>query len=343
MTTLLAGDIGGTKTLLSLYRSRGGQLEQIAGERYLSAEWPDLASMVVHFLADQEARNPGRPEAACFAVAGPVQGGKAKLTNLHWQLSEADLAEATGIDRVELVNDFAVLIYGLPHLQPHQRAVIRNGTVEAFAPLLILGAGTGLGVAIGIPIENGLQAVASEAAHGSFAPRNEDEWLLRQWLQQDLHLERVSIERVVSGTGLGHVARWLLATRDPQGQHPLQSVASRWLDPGVDADQADLPAAVAAAAAAGEPLAVEALNLWLEAYGNVTGDLALACLSRGGIWLAGGTAAKLLAPLRSDRFEQAFLAKGRLRPVLEPMPVTAVTDAEIGSFSAACRARMLLA
>jgi glucokinase len=220
---------------------------------------------------------------------------------------------------------------------------VRGGEALGSAPLLVLGAGTGLGVALGIPTMAGLQAVASEAAHGEFAARNEDEWDLRSWLRQDLGLERLSIERVVSGTGLGHVARWLLARRHSGGDHPLAGEAQCWQDAGYGSSGADLPAAVAAAAAAGDPLAVDALDLWLGAYGAVCGDLALACLSRGGIWLAGGTAAKLLDGLRSPRFSQAFLAKGRLEPALADIPIQAITDPAVGSFSAACRARMLVA
>ena len=343
MTTLLAGDIGGTKTLLALYQLElGGGLSLLCSQRYPSADWDDLAPMVQTFLAEhpQPGAGDALPAAACFAVAGPVQGGKAKLTNLPWRLEASALAQATGIPAVELVNDFAVLIYGLPHLAAHQQAQIRSGHPDGAEPLLVLGAGTGLGVAWGVPTVAGLKAVPSEAAHGEFAPRNPAEWELKQWLASDLGLERVSIERVVSGTGLGHVARWLLSSRDPQSTHPLAAERQAWEQGQAGAD---LPAAVAKAAAEGEPLASEALQLWLGAYGSVTGDLALAGLSRGGIWLAGGTAGKLLEQLRSPAFAEAFLAKGRLRPALESMPITAVIDPAIGQFSAACRARMLLA
>ena len=339
MATLLAGDIGGTKTLLSLYSAGGSHPEPLVQERFASADWNDLGPMVNHFLENGLGQGHPRPEAACLAVAGPVQGGRAQLTNLPWLLDEAALAQACGLASVELVNDFAVLIYGLPHLQPPQLAQVRTGEVVGSAPLLVLGAGTGLGVAFGIPTANGLQAVASEAAHGDFAPRSAAEWDLREWLRQDLGLERLSIERVVSGTGLGHVARWLLARRSGIGPHPLEDEVRRCQAGG---GGGDLPAAVAAAAASGEPLAREALELWLGAYGAVTGDLALACLSRGGIWLAGGTAAKLLEGLRSPTFNQAFLAKGRLAPTLGGIPIRAITDPAVGSFSAACRARALL-
>jgi glucokinase len=332
MSILLAGDIGGTKTLLALYRAGDDQLEPLCSRRYNSEEWPDLAPMVLAFLEEAretEARDE-RPAAACFAVAGPVQQGAAQLTNLSWQLDERELSAATGIEPVELVNDFAVLVYGLDHLGAAQQACIRQGTPCDAEPVLILGAGTGLGVAFGVPGPAGLVAVASEAAHAEFAPRNAAEWELKQWLAADLEIHRVSVERVVSGTGLGHVARWLLSERHPDGEHPLQQCSD------------DLPAAVAGAASLGDPLAREALDLWLEAYGSVTGDLALTGLCRGGIWLAGGTAGKLLMELRSPIFRRAFLDKGRLGTVLEPLPVTAVIDPAIGEFSAACRARMLL-
>ena len=343
MTTLLAGDIGGTKTLLSLYDADA--LELLAQERYFSADWVDLAPMVRHFLDQAEVQAHPRPRAACFAVAGPVHGSQAKLTNLPWQLDESRLAVDCDLERVALVNDFAVLIYCLPHLTPPQRASVRLGEASAGEPVLVLGAGTGLGVAIGLPTDNGLLAMASEAAHGEFAPRSDAEWQLRQWLLNDLGLQRLSIERVVSGTGLGHVARWLMDQEQPASDHPLAVAGRRRQgeESGSEGSRSDLPAAVAAAAAAGDPLASRALRLWLGAYGSVTGDLALGCLARGGIWLAGGTAAKQLEGLRSTPFSEAFLAKGRLRSTLEPIPITAILDPAIGSFSAACRARMLLA
>ncbi|MFY8147591.1 MAG: glucokinase [Prochlorococcaceae cyanobacterium] len=340
MGTLLAGDIGGTKTLLALYRSAEGRLELLRRERFVSADWPDLAPMVATFLGEEPP-----PQAACLAVAGPVQGGSARLTNLPWELEAAALARSCAIPRLELENDFAVLVYGLPHLEASQLACVHDGRAEPTAPLLIVGAGTGLGVAYGVPTAAGLQAVASEGGHGEFAPRTEGEWELKEWLRRDLALERVSIERVVSGTGLGHVTRWLLASRPGAGSHALAPVAERWhraLQQGASAPE-DLPAATAAAAAAGDGLASEALDLWLSAYGSVCGDLALTALSRGGLWLAGGTAAKLLSGLRGPTFRQAFLAKGRLRAPLEDIPITAVVDADLGLFSAACRARMLLA
>lgn len=335
MTTLLAGDIGGTKTLLSLYGTSTSGLECLQQARHPSGAWNHLSPMVLDFLAQTEAAGLPAPQAACFAVAGPVQSGQARLTNLDWQLDEVHLAQVCGLPRVELVNDFSVLVYGLPHLQPHQLAPVHTGQAIDASPRLVLGAGTGLGVAVGVEVEGGLQAFATESGHGTFAPRTEEEWRLAQWLKADLGVERLSIERVVSGTGLGAVARWLLAERHPNGDHPLaaglgESAAEDW------------PQTVAEAAESGDLLAQEARQLWLGAYGSVTGDLALTTLATGGIWLAGGTAAKQLEGLRSPAFLNPFLAKGRLRPVVEPIPIQAIIDPSVGVFSAAWRAATLL-
>jgi len=335
VTLLLAGDIGGTKSLLSLYRYSSTGLKHLSEQRYPSAAWPDLAPMVRAFLQTQEAEGLGRPEVACFAVAGPVRNGQVTLTTLHWQLEEHRLARDCGLRRVELVNDFVVIIDALPHLQPTQVSSVRAGVAMETAPRLVLGAGTGFGVAMGVPTTNGLIGIATEAGHGTFAPRTEAEWRMAQWLKADLGVERLSIERVVSGMGLGAVARWLLAERHPVGSRPP------WAADRTEDDQ-DWPEAVAAAAQAGDSLAQEALHLWLGAYGSVTGDLALSSLSQGGIWLAGGTAAKQLEGLRSPTFLEPFLAKGRLRAVLEPVPIQAITDPAVGVFGAACRAGLRL-
>lgn len=331
MRTLLTGDIGGTKTLLSLHGERDGALCDLASHRYPSADWADLASLVLHFLAETDVATLPPPAAACFAVAGPVRGGEAQLTNLPWLLTEQGLAAATGIAAVSLVNDFAVLVHGLPHLSEAQWAPLRAGTAAADGPVLVVGAGTGLGVALGVPGRDGPIALASEGGHTGFVPRSAEEWELASWLQRDLGLQRLSVERVVSGTGLGHVARWLLATHAAGPGHPLAAIAS-----------ADLPATVSAAAARGDRLARQALDLWLGAYGAAVGDLALTCLPTGGIWLAGGTAARLLEELRGPLFAEAFLAKGRLRSALEPLPIRAALDPQLGTFSAAWRARGLL-
>ena len=332
--TLLAGDMGGTKTLLALYSLEAGGLKQQHRQRFVSADWPSLEPMLKRFL-EQRPASVAVPSHGCMAVAGPVRNRSAQITNLPWQLEEAELARAAGIEQLELVNDFGVLIYGLPHFGEDQQVVLQHGNQDD-GPLAILGAGTGLGMARGLRTGQGLQALASEGGHREFAPRNETEWQLACWLKRDLELDRLSIERIVSGTGLGHIANWLLQSCDA-AEHPLRSLARDWREN----KSGDLPARASQAAAEGDALMQRAREIWLGAYGAAAGDLALQELCSGGLWIGGGTAAKQLDGLRSDCFLQPMRAKGRFRPFLSHLQVTAVIDPEAGLFSAACRARML--
>ncbi|WP_114992220.1 glucokinase [Synechococcus sp. UW179A] len=347
--TYLAGDLGGTKTLLSIYREVDGQLKKEHSRRYKSADWHDLESMLKHFLDQTPAELP-RPTTSCIAVAGPVHQGSAKLTNLPWQMSQTSLCAATGLQDLELVNDFAVLVHGLSHFSHEQQVVLQTGRDRSTpapagaenGPVAILGAGTGLGMARGLPTPNGWLALPSEGGHREFAPRTEAEWELAQWLKQDLGLPRLSIERIVSGTGLGHVMNWLLH-RQTGIQHCLMAHAHAWRT--LSADQPgyqDLPFFTGKAAADGDHLASEALKLWLGAYGSVAGDLALQELCIGGLWIGGGTAQKNLVGLSSKQFLEPMRSKGRFRSLIEGLTIRAVIDPEAGLFSAACRARHLL-
>ena len=333
-STLLAGDMGGTKTLLALYGMNGGKLTQLHQQRFISSQWPSLNPMLEAFLTNR----PGElkaPQHGCLAVAGPVQNGSAQVTNLPWNLNEEQLAASASLNQLELVNDFRVLIYGLPHFEESQQVVLHAG-LQDDGPLAILGAGTGLGMARGVHSKNGLMALASEGGHREFAPRTDEEWRLACWLKDDLGLDRLSIERVVSGTGLGHIARWLL--QDPEAkQPPLQLVADQWKTD----KSCDLPAQVSLAADKKDPLMTRALQIWLSAYGSAAGDLAVHELCTGGLWIGGGTASKQLPGLQSETFLNAMREKGRFKRLISQIKVTAVVDPEAGLFSAACRARTL--
>jgi len=290
--------------------------------------------MLLTFLNDrpQQLR---APEHGCIAVAGPVRDQRAEITNLPWKLQAGDLAAAASMLQLELVNDFAVLIYGLEHFSADQQITLQEGNTDD-GPLAILGAGTGLGMAHGVRTCDGLIARPSEGGHRELAPRSEQEWQLALWIKKDLGLERLSIERVVSGTGLGHVANWLLHQPGAEG-HPLQGVAEKWRhDIAVD-----LPAQASLAAASGDALMQDALQVWLSAYGSAAGDLALQELCSGGLWVGGGTAAKQLQGLRSSCFLESMRDKGRFRDFICGLQVSAVIDPQAGLFSAACRARML--
>lgn len=337
MDLLLAGDLGGTKTLLALYAPGQPRPVRLAEEAFVSGAWPGLAPMVQQFLSNHRPQG-GRCRAACLAVAGPVAGERAHITNLGWELRADALSLAADGCPLELINDFAVLVYALPLLASDQQAALQVGSPDPGGPLAILGAGTGLGMARGIRRQGSLQALASEGGHRCFAPETEAEWDLSQWLRQELGLDRLSVERVVSGTGLGHIASWRLSDADG---HPLQAQARAWRQAPAQVGGPDLPALVSAAATTGDPTARSVVDLWLGAYGSAAGDLAVHEMATGGLWVGGGTARKQLQGLRSPRFLERMRRKGRFSELVASLPVTALTDPGAGLFGAACRAQVL--
>jgi len=337
MDLLLAGDLGGTKTLLALYRPGTPRPERVAEQSFVSGAWPGLTPMLQRFLDDHRPAG-ARCRAACLAVAGPVADDHARITNLGWELRADELAAVADGCPLELINDFAVLIYALPLLAADQRSPLQEGTADPAGTLAILGAGTGLGMARGIRRQGSLQALASEGGHRCFAPETEAEWELSQWLRRELGLDRLSLERIVSGTGLGHIACWRLSDVDG---HPLQAQARAWRGAPAAVDGPDLPALVSAAANAGDGAARSVVDLWLGAYGSAAGDLAVHEMATGGVWVGGGTARKQLSGLQSPPFLERMRRKGRFSDLVAGLPVTALTDPGAGLFGAACRSQLL--
>lgn len=332
-TTVLAADVGGTKTMLAFYGLTAEGLCLQRQYRYASREWPCFDQMLTDFLRREA---PGESStqlvSACFAVAGPVQQGQARLTNLNWVIDQQKLARSLGTSAVEVINDIAVLVYGLPHLHPTMVVELQAGEPQPGGTVAILGLGTGAGMALGVSTPSGLCSCPSEGGHQEFSPCNIQEWQLKQWLLADLDLERLSVERVVSGTGLGHVGRWLLSTHP--GAHPLKAQLT-------DSTTADLPARVAAGAAQGDALCQDALALWTEACGTAAANLLLTSLCTGGLWLTGGVTVKQLSQLRSPRFLRRFQRVGRFQPLAAKVPVHALVAPEAGLFAAAQRAHQL--
>ena len=296
---ILAGDIGGTKTLLHAV-DRG---RTVAEQRYESAAWATFDELVADFL-----RRLNEPvDAACFAVAGPVWEGRAEITNLNWTIDAAKLA----VPRVLLINDFHAVALGVPLLGERDLVPIHRGQRDPSQPMAILGAGTGLGQAL---IVNG-SIVMSEGGHQDFAAQDEEQARLFVHLHQ--RYGHVSWERVVSGMGLVNIFTFL------GGQE---------LD----------PAEIAELAAKGDERARRASEIFVDAYGAEAGNMGLRVLARGGVFLAGGIAAKNVHWFTDGRFVEAFLRKGRFRDLMETIPVDLIVNEEVGLAGAAEGARRLL-
>ncbi len=307
---LLAGDIGGTKTLLLRGRWQAGRLETLAEARFDSAAYPDLADIVGEFLAGVPA-----PQAACFAVAGPVQpahggGTQARITNLPWQLDSDRLVGALGIGRVDLINDLAAVGHGIAMLAPADVLTVQAGQPQIDGMRAVMGVGTGLGMALVVPGPGGGRVFPSEGGHVDFAPLDDQQVRLREFARARLGIDRVSCERLSAGPGITLIHDFL----------------------GGDAAEPDV---VAARAAAGDAPANAALQLFAALCGAVAGDLALTCLPFGGLYLAGGVAQKNLSLFRAAAFLDAFHAKGRMAGLLRQVPLHIVTEPRVGLLGAA--------
>jgi len=221
----LACDLGGTKVLLGIFEKEinYNSPKLIFKKKYLSYQCDSFELILEDFLQNQ-CKNIAHPYSACFAVAGPLSNNKAKIINLSWDISGNSLQNKFNFKYCELINDFAVQIYGIPFLKKNQYSTIQNGShCEDVNNDLhaIVGAGTGLGIARGIISGEKAKVLASEGVHVEYSPKSKLEWELKIWLKNYLKVERISCERIISGTGLSRIAEWRLSKSDAEN-HPLQ-------------------------------------------------------------------------------------------------------------------------
>jgi glucokinase len=296
---ILGGDLGGTKTLLALAETDAGKIRIVRQQRYASADYPTFDTLLDEFLA-------GAPAivSACFGVAGPTDGRNARLTYLPWCLAVSDLGRRFAIPRVALTNDFAAVAHGLPLLEAKQVLTLHAGSPLEGAPRVMLGAGTGLGVAGQIWEGGRYRVVSGEGGHFGFSPQTPEQLELARWLLATN--TRVTTEDIVSGPGLTRIYAFFGGR--PQ---PAETIGQAALD-------------------GSDPLARQALDLWLSCYGAFAGDLAMHWLARGGVYLAGGMAAKLMPDIDCTPFIDAFLAKREHRDLVLDMPIYLTTAEDLG-------------
>jgi len=321
---LLAGDIGGTKTELALYEQAGGAALELASTRYDSRAHATFDRVLLDFLQGR------RVDAAGLAVAGPVVDGRCKATNLPWELDE-HLLSALIAAPVVLSNDFSATVLGIAELSPTDLEVLSAGERDPLGPIAVLGAGTGLGEAVALPLPQGLHVLPSEGGHADFAPRDEIEMDLLRFLRKRVG-GRVSIERALSGPGLIAVHEFTrasgLAASTPETEAQMRS--------------GDVAEVISRRGISGEdPACARALELFVSLYGAEAGNLALKVLPTGGLFVAGGMAPKLIEVLRRGEFMRSLLDKGRMRPVLERVPVAVVMNPRIALLGARATASVV--
>jgi glucokinase len=315
--SVLVGDVGGTTTKLALLD------EKLAAQvirRYASREHDSLNHIVREFLSSRAQT----VTHACFAIAGPVREGSVRTTNLPWVVEAADLARLIGVTDVLLINDIEAVGHGVGVLDESAFVTVHRGAGPTCGNAAVIAAGTGLGEA-GLYWDGARhRPFASEGGHASFAPRDDLEMELLQFLVAEYG--HVSWERVLSGPGLFNVYRFL---RDSGRFDEPQ-----WLAELIG--QEDAAASIAQCALeGGAPICEHSLELFVSLYGAEAGNLTLKMMAVGGVYIAGGIAPKILDWLKRPSFRRAFVAKGRMQPLLETIPVRVVVSDRVGLLGAA--------
>jgi glucokinase len=316
---ILAGDIGGTNARLAYFQSQNGNLRLISERVFPSREYAELGEIVAEFLKKTDAR----PDVACFGIAGPVHHGRVETSNLPWVIEQSRLAKQIQLPATLLINDLEANAWGIGELNPQDLNPL-NSLSQAVGNQAVIAPGTGLGEA-GL-FWNGSQheVFACEGGHADFAPQGDLQIELLRFLAD--RYGHVSYERVLSGPGLVNVYEFLRAKG--YAEEPAGFAAQ--------VTGGNAAATISHAALDGNNrLASAALDLWISVYGAEAGNLALKIMATGGIFLSGGISPKILPKLTGPTFMNAFLEKGRLRPLLESIPVQVIMNDKAGLLGAA--------
>lgn len=330
---ILAGDIGGTNTrLICVEVSDTGQYV-LAEKSYLSAGYSNLDQIIDVFLSEHNISN--TIEAACFAVAGPVVSGVARVTNLPWIISQKELVNYLQTPKVKLINDFVAVTYGITELQDTDMLVLQQGLVSnetsAHPDAAVIGAGTGFGASHRVWLNDRYQVFSSEAGHAGFAPENAEQSELLTWMQKKL--SHVSLEIILSGNGLNTIYDFLHdAVGLPESLHVKQAMQKT--DPA--------RAITEHALLENDALCQKALDVFIDIYGAAAGNVALHYYPVTELYIAGGIAPKIKDKMLGQRFIDAFVNKGLMSSNMEKITVKLITQERVGLYGALSRARMLL-
>jgi glucokinase len=305
---ILGGDLGGTKANLGLFDVQNEKLVRVAFERYASQEHAGLREMVQDFLR----QNKEKVTAACFGIAGPVVNNKVHVTNLPWAVDGEAMAKFLGIDRVRLLNDLEATGYGIEVMTPQDIETIHAGIPLPEGTRVVIAAGTGLGEAILFWDGKRHLPVATEGGHSDFAPQTDQQAELWKFLKK--RFEFVSNEIILAGRGFQHLHEFL----NPEVRHPGFDDAS--VDPAPEITRRGLDKSC--------PVCAATLDLWVEIYGSEAGNLAVRTLARGGIYVAGGIAVKILSKLKEGKFAAAASRKEKMGDFLACIPIYVVLNEE---------------
>lgn len=308
---ILAGDIGGTHSRLAIYNHRASRVELLRRETYSSSGHPGLTEILATFLHDDG----GTVDAACLGIPAPMNGDIVRPPNLPWQVDRQEVHQAIGTDRVALINDVEASAAGLEGLSDDELICLQAGTADPHGNRAVLSLGTGLGVSALTPAG---RTFATEAGHATFAPSTDTDFALQAELQREFG--HVSWERIASGSALPRVHA-LLA---PNGTEPLE-------------------ASEIVRRADSDPVCRLVIETFRRHIGAAAGNIALTLMASGGLYVTGGVATRVLDTHNAGPFLDAFRSKGRMRPLLERIPVFLVREPNLALRGAARKALALVA
>jgi glucokinase len=315
---ILAVDLGGTKILFQLSDEQG---DVIAEQQLASQAFDSFDNALAEFLS-LDAVKGQHIDCAGLAVAGPVNGRQAQVTNLPWQIDADALAEQFAIKQIVLCNDFEAIGYAIDALTESDILTLQMGhNAPAAKVRAVIGAGTGLGQAMLVKTEQGWQVLPTEGGHVDFAPADANQNLLLEHMRE--RFGHVSFERVLSGSGLVDIYEFLRSYLQKDEQEELRQAM-------INGD----PAAAISQFASQDELAQQAMAMFFQIYGAQTGNLALSCLPFGGVYIAGGIAAKNLSWFENSQFLQAFAAKGKMQHLMSQFPIHVIKHPQVGLLGA---------
>lgn len=335
----ISGDIGGTKTLLQAAELSEGRTQVRYERRYPSQGYPSFSDVLKDFLDGAVTSGMGgNPATACFAVAGPIAQQRVSITNLPWVMDSAAIASEFSIPAVKLINDFAAVALSIEILPASDLVTLQGGKPYAGEMRVVLGAGTGMGVAWLVRQGDRYVPLSTEAGHTDFAPADQMQDRLLQFLRKKFG--HVSVERVLSGPGLTNIFNFLVESHFPGVPEADRSDATELAQVRLDDDGAAQVSDLAFKHQ--HPIAVKAMDLFVEIYGAYAGNLALAGLTRNGVYVAGGIAPKIIDKLREGGFMKAFCDKGRFSALMGEIPVHVVMNPNAGLVGATFEAHRIL-
>ena len=322
---LLAGDVGGTKTVLALFAQDAKDFdhEPEFEETFASREFKSLEAIIESFLVNKPVTLSG----ACFGVAGPVVNQRARITNLPWTIDAQAIAGKLGVG-TQLLNDLEAIANAVPHLETDDLFVLNEGQPDAEGAIAVIAPGTGLGEAFLVWEGDKYESYPSEGGHAAFAPTSPRQiGLLTYWLQR---MDHVSYERLCSGIGIPNIYQFLADSGDYE--------VPQWLNDALAAAADKTPVIAKAAYDGHVAICEDTMDLFMEILGGEAANLALKVLATGGVYIGGGIPPRILPALAESNFMEVFSSKGRFSRMMRKMPVYVIRNPRVALFGSAYEA-----